>query len=347
MSFLTPRIYLAVGAVAVGGYFLLPDFAQNLWYVLIGASAVVAILLGALRHRPDKLLPWYMVAGGILMFVVGDAISAYYEGIQGAESPFLSAADGFHLAGYPLLAGGLALMVGFRTPRRDRTGLIDVAIITVGASLILWVFFMEPYMENGALSLPERLISISYPLGDLLLVALAARLILFAPGPHRPAYYLLTSSLVLLLTSDLFYAELVLTDSCETGSPLDAGWFFSYLLLGAAALHPSMRSLSEVPPGYPVTLAWIRWVLLGAALSTVPVALVIQAFLRDHIDVSLIVGGWVALTLLTLLRMAAIFRSRERAISRERILRDASGALVKAPDRERIYAAALEGVLPL
>lgn len=43
MSFLTPRIYLAVGAVAVGGYFLLPDFAQNLGYVLIGASVVVAL----------------------------------------------------------------------------------------------------------------------------------------------------------------------------------------------------------------------------------------------------------------------------------------------------------------
>lgn len=334
-----------MGIVVVGGYFLLPDFAQNLGYVLIGGLAVVAILLGVLRHRPDKSLPWYTVACGILMFVIGDAIWAYYEGIQGVESPFPSAADGFYLAGYPLLAGGLALMIGFRISRRDRRGLIDVAIITVGTGLLLWVFFMEPYMDDGTLPLSERLISISYPLGDLLLTALTARLI-FAPGPHRPAYYLLISSLVLLLISDVFYAELVLTDSYETGGPIGAGWLFSYLLFGAAALHPSMRSLSEVPLGYMATLTWIRWVLLGAALSAAPVALAIQAFLRGHIDVPLILGGWAALILLTLLRMATIFRGRERAISRERILRDASSALVKAPDRERVYAAALEAVLP-
>jgi diguanylate cyclase (GGDEF)-like protein/PAS domain S-box-containing protein len=345
MGFLTSRIYLMVGAVAVGGYFLLSDFAQNLGYIVIGASAVVAILLGALRHRPDKSLPWYTIACGILMFVVGDAIWAYHEGIRGAESPFPSAADGFYLAGYPLLAGGLALMVGFRTPRHDRIGLIDAAIITVGAGLMLWVFFMEPYVDDRALSLSERLISISYPLGDLLLIALAVRLI-FAPGHHRPAYYLLTSSLMLLLFTDIFYAELVLMGSYEFGSPLDAGWLLSYLLLGAAALHPSMRSLSDIQPIYTATLVWTRWVLLGAALSTAPVALVIQAFLRNHIDVPLIVGAWAVLILLTLLRTAIIFRSRERAVSRERILRDASAALVKAPDRERIYAATLEAVLP-
>jgi PAS domain S-box-containing protein len=35
-----------------------------------------------------------------------------------------------------------------------------------------------------------------------------------------------------------------------------------------------------------------------------------------------------------------------RAVSRERLIRDASAALAKAPNRERIYAAALEAVLP-
>lgn len=37
----------------------------------------------------------------------------------------------------------------------------------------------------------------------------------------------------------------------------------------------------------------------------------------------------------------------ERALGRERVLKDASAALVAAPDRERIYTAALEAVLPL
>jgi hypothetical protein len=35
-----------------------------------------------------------------------------------------------------------------------------------------------------------------------------------------------------------------------------------------------------------------------------------------------------------------------RAVSRERLIRDASAALARAPDRERIYAATLEAILP-
>ena len=57
-------------------------------------------------------------------------------------------------------------------------------------------------------------------------------------------------------------------------------------------------------------------------------------------------GFGAALIVLVLARMATIVRSRERAISRERILRDASNELVRAPDRERIYAATLEAILP-
>ena len=51
------RTYFAVGTVAIGVYFLLPDFVQNLAFILIGVSAEVAILVGIKRHRPDKRCP--------------------------------------------------------------------------------------------------------------------------------------------------------------------------------------------------------------------------------------------------------------------------------------------------
>ena len=110
------RIYLAAGVVAVGVYFLLPDFAQNLEFLLIGLSAVAAILVGVRRHHPDKPLPWYAIACSILMFVIGDTIRAYYENALGVESPSPSAADGFYLLGYPLLAAGLAYLVALHSP---------------------------------------------------------------------------------------------------------------------------------------------------------------------------------------------------------------------------------------
>ncbi len=48
----------------------------------------------------------------------------------------------------------------------------------------------------------------------------------------------------------------------------------------------------------------------------------------------------------TLAELENTLTKHERAVARERTLRSASAALVAAPDRERIYAAALEGILP-
>ncbi len=48
----------------------------------------------------------------------------------------------------------------------------------------------------------------------------------------------------------------------------------------------------------------------------------------------------------TLAELENTLTKHERAVARERTLRSVSAALVAAPDRERIYAAALEGILP-
>ena len=336
------RTYFAVGTVAIGVYFLLPDFVQNLAFILIGVSAGVAILVGVKRHRPDKPLAWYALAGGILMFVVGETIRAYYENVLGVKSPFSSAADGFYLAGYPFLAAGLAYMAGFRAQWRDRSSLTDVAIVAAGAGLISWVFLIEPYVP--ALPLGERLIYISYTLGDVFLVTVAAGL-LFKPGPYRPAYYLLASSLVLFLITDILYVRPALTNVYETGSLIDAGWLLAYLLLGTGALHPSMTGLSAAGSTSPAEFTGARWMLLSFALALGPITLLLHPSPQDAVNWPVIVFG-VALIILVLARMGAVVRSRERAISRERILRDAGTELVRAPDREHIYAATLEAILP-
>jgi hypothetical protein len=49
------------------------------------------------------------------------------------------------------------------------------------------------------------------------------------------------------IAADIGYAVLNLVSSYE-GGLVDAGWLLSYAIWGTAALHPSMRSLSEVAP---------------------------------------------------------------------------------------------------
>jgi diguanylate cyclase (GGDEF)-like protein len=299
------RIYLAGGMAAVAMYFLLP--LEGLWsslaYDLIGLSSVAAILVALRRHQPARPLIWWCFAAGQLLFVVGDMVYAVIDGVL-HQSPFPSVADGFYLGGYPVLAVGLLILIRGRISGRDRAGLIDAAIIATGLGLLSWTFLMKPIAADPSLSLPERLISLAYPLGDVLLLVMVARLAT-SPGARTAAYRLLGVALLLLLGADIGYAVLNLVSSYE-GGLIDAGWLLSYVIWGAAALHPSMRSMSEVAPDQTARFSHWRLVLLATTSLMAPAVLAEQGLRHQPIDVGAIVLGSVVLFLLVVLRMAGL-----------------------------------------
>jgi diguanylate cyclase (GGDEF)-like protein len=299
------RIYLAGGILAVALYLLLP--LEGLWssavYDLIGLSSVVAILVAVHRHRPARPLIWWCFAAGQLLFVVGDVLYAVIDTVL-HQSPFPSVADVFYLGGIPVLALGLLVLIRGRISGRDRAGLIDAAIIATGLGLLSWTFVMKPIAEDPSLSLLERLISLAYPLGDVLLLAMVARLVT-SPGARTAAYRLLGLALLLLLAADAGYAVLNLVSSYE-GGLVDAGWLLSYVAWGAAALHPSMRSMSEVAPDQAARFFHWRLALLAMTSLMAPAVLAEQGVRHQSIDVAAIVLGSVVLFLLVVLRMAGL-----------------------------------------
>ena len=70
---------------------------------------------------------------------------------------------------------------------------------------------------------------------------------LHQPGARGASYRLLGAALLLQLGADIVFAGLTAVGT-YSGGLLDLGWMASYLCWGAAALHPSVRSLSEVAP---------------------------------------------------------------------------------------------------
>jgi len=299
------RLYLAGGVVAIAAYFLVVHvtFVGSLVYDLIGLSSVAAIVRGVRRHRPVRPVIWWCFAAGMLSFVIGDVLWALLDEILHVE-PFPSVADGFYLGGYPLLALGLFVLIRGRTCGRDRAGLIDASIIATGLGLLSWIFIMEPVAADLSLSLSERLISLAYPLADVLLLAMVARL-LTGPGARTTAYRLLAAGLGLLLLADIAYAGLTMF-SVYAGGPVDAGWLLSYVLWGAAALHPSMRALSEVAPEQATRLSPSRLALLTATSLIAPAVLAYQHLQHQAIDALAIVLGSVVLFLLVVMRMSGL-----------------------------------------
>src|SRR5436190_594502 len=97
--------------------------------------------------------------------------------------------------------------------------------------------------------------------------SVAARLAV-AAGRKEPSFYLMMASILFLFGTDSVYGWILLHGNYQTGSVLDLGWAVFYLLWGAAALHPSMRSLEERDEGHQDTLVGRRrlMILAGAAL---------------------------------------------------------------------------------
>jgi two-component system, cell cycle response regulator len=159
----------------------------------------------------------------------------YHEVFHDQRYP--APADGLYLGHYPLFVAGLLLLLRRRSPGRDRDGLLDALIITTGIGLLAWVFVLAPYLRLAELPLAVRVVSLAYPLMDLLVVAVAARLAI-SRGARPPAFWLLLASLIGLLVADGLYALAQLQGSYLTGQLLDAGWLLSYVGWGRPRYIP-------------------------------------------------------------------------------------------------------------
>ena len=209
------------------------------------------------------------------------------------------------------------MLVRRRSPGRDRGGIIDAAILTVGLALPSWVVLITPYLHDHELSLVAKLVSVAYPLGDVLLLAATVRLALDS-GRRQPAFYLLSSSIVLLLVTDFVYGVMTLNGTYNHQLWLDAGWIGFYLLWGAAALHPSMRGLDEPSREREIVLTRFRLALLTLGSLIAPVIGLGHDITHGDGDMAVVRSASILLFALVVARMAGLVRLQERSLERER-----------------------------
>ena len=338
-------LYLGVTGALMLVYLFFPPLAGNGPLInLLGFSGVVAIVAGIRMHRPRARAAWWLFAAGQFLFFAGDIYTYSYPKLTGADVPFPSFGDALYVAVYPVLMAGLIVLVKRRTPRRDPAALIDALILTLGVGLLSWIFLIAPNLHLAELSVLAKLVSAAYPFGDVLLLAAAIRLAV-DNAKRAPAFYLLVGSIVSLLATDSAYNLALLKNAYDHQLIYDVGWILYYLLWGAAALHPSMRTLEDPSQDLRTRLTKLRLALLAVACLIAPGIRVAQQF--HNPDVLVVVVASAVLFLLVVARMAGLVRQEERAASRELALREAGAALVAAAGREQVHAAAISAVQEL
>ena len=309
---------IAVGALAIAFYFVLPSHAQSVFYVVIGFASVVTIYIGARRNLPaGERLAWNLFALGLLCQVAGDAILAVYE-LQLDRDPFPSVADAFYLGGYPLLAWGIYLVLKRLGGQTSRSAILDSVVIFTAVVLFQWVFFIEPFRHEAFANEWQRLVSMAYPSVDVLLLVGVAQLLL-GPGGRTAAYRLLLISVGLWVVADEIYGLNV--NSYNGGDPVDALWLGSYVVWAAAALEPSMARLAQPDRRRLPRLTSARLVLLAAALAIGPAISIWEKARHGRTHAYSIALFSAAIAVLVLLRLAGLVRAVERARQSERVAR--------------------------
>jgi signal transduction histidine kinase len=313
-----PRLFLAGGAAAIALYFTLPPAQQSIAYVGIGFAAVVAIFAGALLRPPAVRVPWYLFACGFLCEIGGDAVFTIYELGLGREPPMPSTADALYLAGYPLIALGIVLLVRQLGGQTSRVAQLDMAIVFVAVATVQWVFFAGSYVGES-LADGAQLVSMAYPsMGVLLLVGFVQLIV--GPAKRSATYWLLVASVVLWVTADEIYGLTI--DTYVSGSWIDGLWLGSYVIWAVAALGVSsdevlLRDQRVVP-----RLTSARVGMLGAALLAAPVAAVVERAMHHRIHVVAEAIGATTIAVLVLVRLTGLLKAVERARTDERLARE-------------------------
>src|SRR4051794_3514687 len=241
-------VAFAVLVLAVPGYVLvpMPEPVQEALYLGIAAGGLLLGFLGLRHHRPRLRRAWLLVLLGGAGWVAGDVIWTIEQYLLPTQHPAPS--DAVYLGSYLALAAGSLIIVRNRAGGRDFPAVLDAAIITIGAGVVVGVFLIAPLTEAAGIPYPVRAVDAAYPLADLFLLGVLARMYA-VPGAQTASYRLLALALVLALTGDIGYEITALTGGDITGTTWsDGAWLAGYLLFGAAASVPSMRDLAEPDP---------------------------------------------------------------------------------------------------
>lgn len=175
-------------------------------------------------------------------------------------------------------------------------------ILSAGAGSVFWIAVVQPSVA-GSVDPWALVVSLAYPVMDLILLALGLRVVLGAVA--RPRYLqFLVAGMSLYFIADVIYAVMVNQGSYTDGNPVDAGWIIGVLLIAVAALHPSAADPVSASGSSEARISRARFALLaGAALIGPAMLLAGETHEADDVVLALIFS-WIVLFALVLVRLA-------------------------------------------
>ena len=217
------------------------------------ALASLGCAVAARRTHGHRRSAWWWLSAGTGSWAAGQVVWSYYEVVLGREVPFPSLADvGF--LGFPVLAAvGLVMWLGTQGDQLVARGrdILDGAIIACSLLVLSWVTSLGSVVAGGADSWVPLVLSLAYPVGDLILATLVLIALARGTGAERVTLAVLALGLGGLAFSDSAYVYLVSLEQYSSADLVSSGWVVGFLFVGAAGL-----SVRRTPVAAPASSHW-------------------------------------------------------------------------------------------
>jgi diguanylate cyclase (GGDEF)-like protein/PAS domain S-box-containing protein len=271
---LSNRVIVGFVALGIALSLVSPTFAtdraRSFLFDVLAILAAAGAVAGIWCNRPRRQRVWECFAVALVMFAAGDVAFDFAQRTLGRPDGY-PYADVFYLLAYVVLAAALFQLA---RARYDRETTVDSIVVAVALSAVVWQWVVAPVLDSTSGATVEHLVAVAYPIADLVLVVVTVYAMFTLPR-WSPAAWCLFGGLASMLVADAVYARLIADGTYHDGGAIDALWPISYLLLAAAVMHPSMRTLWQGDAN-PVRRERARMVVLGAALFAAPAVVILE-----------------------------------------------------------------------
>jgi two-component system cell cycle response regulator len=204
--------------------------------LLFGAAFAVLARAALIREQRGA---WLTMGIGMLCWSFGELYDVLFiEHTSVAAGGSVSAADAFNLAAYPCYYVALVLLARAHL-RELRIGMwLDGLIAGLGAATVGAALILPPILHGASGDVGSVVVSLAYPIGDLLLMMFALGAIGLTGWRPGAMWLLIASGMLVSAVADSTYLYQTAIDSYRPDTWLECLWPFAAILMAMSAWTP-------------------------------------------------------------------------------------------------------------
>jgi diguanylate cyclase (GGDEF)-like protein len=215
-------------------------FQDGIYNLLMFGASLVVLARGALA-REDRAA-WLTMGAGLLSWSLGELYySLLIEGTSREAGGSVSFADVLYLAMYPCFYVALGLLARSRLRGMRMAMWLDGLIAGLGAASVGAALILPPILESATGAHSSIVISLAYPIGDVLLMIFAVGALGMTGWRAGNVWTAIAASMLVSAIADSTYLYLTATSSYRSGTWLECLWPLAAILLAVAAWLPATR----------------------------------------------------------------------------------------------------------